>query len=270
MINSEDGEQIGDYAREHSHDTDMYHDLDIGILSDDDCPMISVLIPTYNRRKFLPLIISNLRQMDYPKDKMEVCFIDDGKETLIESQHAKQFCESLLPINVRYHRFSARHLSIGEKRNKLVKMATHKICANMDDDDLYMPTYLRYAVSVLQHYKVGIVHSPQMIFCYPNDDFKTTAIVCEAKRQGHEATQVFTKKHFNSMGGYTKNSKGEGAKMVDFNEKKCRCLDVRMCMMCICHNDNTINKDNFKDDSFKIESQMSEPLKHLILECVNT
>jgi glycosyltransferase involved in cell wall biosynthesis len=250
-------------------DEEMYHKDNVQILDHKDCPHISVLIPTYNRRKFLPLVMSNLMNMDYPKHKMEVCIIDDGKEPLFVDDFSKENCIRMLsPISINYHRFLERHLSIGEKRNKLVKMAKHKIVANMDDDDLYLPTYLRYAVSVLMEYKVGIVHSPQMVFVFPNDNFKTTAIVCQAKRQGHEATQVFTKKHFNSMGGYEKSSQGEGAKMVDFNEKKCRCLDVRMCMMCICHNNNTIDKNLFNKDHMIIDCDIDDSIKRLITVCL--
>jgi glycosyltransferase involved in cell wall biosynthesis len=249
------------------HDTETYHDLDIPILTDKQLPPISVLIPTYNRRKFLPLIFQNLRQMDYPKDLIELCISDDGAESLFPDDF--RFTEKLLPMKVKYERITNRHLSIGEKRNRLVKMATNKIVANMDDDDLYLPTYLRYAISVLLHYKVGIVHSPQMIFTYPKLDFRTTAIICEAKRQGHEATQVFTKKHWKAMGGYTKNSRGEGAKMVDFHEKNCRCLDIRMCMICISHNDNTISKDNFNKDELVVECQLHDGVKQLILSCLD-
>jgi glycosyltransferase involved in cell wall biosynthesis len=248
-------------------DTGMYHDLDIDILPDEKLPYISVLIPTYNRRRFLPLIVQNLRTMDYPKNLMEVCISDDGAESLFPDGFPYE--ERFLPIKVKYERITNRHLSIGEKRNRLVKMATHKIVANMDDDDLYLPTYLRYAVSVLLHYKVGIVHSPQMVFVYPKDNFKTTGIVCEAKRQGHEATQVFTKKHWKAMGGYTKNSRGEGAKMVDYHEKNCRCLDIRMCMMCVAHDDNTIPKDNFNKDELIVDCELHDGVKQLILSCLD-
>jgi hypothetical protein len=247
-------------------DRDMYHSDDVEMLSDDKLPAISVLIPTYNRRKFLPLLIQNLRHMDYPKDLIEVCISDDGAESLFADVFP--YKRVFAPMVVKYERITNRHLTIGEKRNRLVKMASNKILVNMDDDDLYLPTYFRYAVSVLLHYKVGIVHSPQMIFLFPKDDFKTTGIICEAKRQGHEATQVFTKKHWKAMGGYAKNSRGEGAKMIDFHEKNCRCLDVKMCMMCIAHNNNTISKDNFNKDEMKVECELHDGIKQLILSCL--
>ena len=45
-------------------------------------PKVSILIPSYNRRKFLQLITHNLLNMDYDKSKLEWCILDDGKEPL--------------------------------------------------------------------------------------------------------------------------------------------------------------------------------------------
>jgi glycosyltransferase involved in cell wall biosynthesis len=250
-------------------DETMYHGNDIKILDYDSLPEISVLIPTYNRRRFIPLITANLYNMDYPRQKIEVCIIDDGKESLFETEDIeKSFRQALHPISINYRRIK-NHITIGDKRNKLVKMSKNKICANMDDDDLYMPTYLRYGISVLLGTNSGIVHSPQMTFLFPYDNWKATMINCHSKRQGHEATQIFTKKHFNAMGGYAKNSKGEGAKMIDFHEKNCRCLDIRLCMICICHNENTIDKEFFNKKKNEVDIEIADACKRNIESILN-
>ena len=44
---------------------------------------ISILVPTFNRRKFLPLLLRNIKIQDYPHDKLEVIIDDDGKDKLI-------------------------------------------------------------------------------------------------------------------------------------------------------------------------------------------
>ena len=50
------------------------------------------------------------------------------------------------------------------------------------------------------------------------------------------------------MGGFENSSKGEGTKMLDgMNEKTIGLTDISNVMFCICHSDNTINKDFFKD-----------------------
>ena len=38
---------------------------------------ISILTPTYNRSKFLPLYFDNLIKFNYPKDMLEVLIYDD-------------------------------------------------------------------------------------------------------------------------------------------------------------------------------------------------
>jgi hypothetical protein len=87
-----------------------------------------------------------------------------------------------------------------------------------------------------------------MIFLFPKKKWRLTAIQCQAKRQIHEATMLFTKKHFRAMGGFIPNSQGEGAKMID-TMKDCKIAetDCAYCMVCIGHDENTINKDNFAD-----------------------
>ena len=39
------------------------------ILTDEECPAVSVLIPCYKRREFISLMLTNIVQMDYPKSK---------------------------------------------------------------------------------------------------------------------------------------------------------------------------------------------------------
>ena len=46
-------------------------------------PKISILTPTYNRKKFLPLYLHNLKKLNYPHNKLEVCIDDDGTEPFI-------------------------------------------------------------------------------------------------------------------------------------------------------------------------------------------
>ena len=41
------------------------------ILSDEECPKISICIPCYKRQKFVPLILCNLIQMDYHQIKLK-------------------------------------------------------------------------------------------------------------------------------------------------------------------------------------------------------
>ena len=41
-------------------------------------PFVSVITPTYNRRKFLPILIHLYQQQTYPKELMELVILDDS------------------------------------------------------------------------------------------------------------------------------------------------------------------------------------------------
>lgn len=230
-------------------------------------PKVSICMPTYNRNEFLPLMIFNLKNFIYPdKSLLEWVIDDDGTDPLFRGEALKKEVEQqIYPITINY-KYNKVKRSIGAKRNALVKQANYKTIAMMDSDDIYMPSYIQYSIDCMKKGNHSLVGSNQMLFLYPKYDFKMTAIQCGSKRQIHEATMVFTKKHFQSMGGFVKNSQGEGAKMVDFNDKKCGLTDIQLCMICICHKDNTVNKDKFikEDGSNVVQATLSKDVIDLV------
>ena len=136
---------------------------------------ISILIPTYNRSKFIQLCIMNILRQDYPKELLEVIILDDGETPFIENEEYMK--KVLFPIKLNYIKQKQR-LTIGEKRNKLIKLSKNKIVCFMDDDDIYLPTYMSYSYQTLKNNKAGLVGSNQMMFIYPHNDFKSTGIDC--------------------------------------------------------------------------------------------
>ena len=214
-------------------------------------PCISIVTPCYNRTKWLPLMLFNLQQQDYPKDKLEWCILDskdgDSDDKLFKSKEEIKKAEEIIGFPIKYE-YKNIKMSIGQKRNYLTKIATHKICANLDTDDIFLPQWLKHSMEVMKSDKrCSLVGTKGMLFCYPDDDFKMTGIECDKKRMIHESGMVYTKKHSRSMGGFKKSSQGEGCNMIDFNENKCLCTDASKIIICICHGDNTINKDRFRD-----------------------
>ena len=212
-------------------------------------PLISILTPTYNRHKFLPLYLHNLKNQTYPHNKLEVCIDDDGTEPFCI---AAELQAQIYPMKLIYHRDNNRR-SIGEKRNYLVKkLASSKIVCFMDDDDIYNPNYIHYSHACLRDNKVGLVGSNSMLFTYPALEFKITGIRCEHLCQIHEATMLFTKKYFRSVGGFEKTSQGEGASFVLDDPKKVYNTDINNVMICVGHDGNSVDKTMFNDDSRKL------------------
>jgi hypothetical protein len=101
-----------------------------------------------------------------------------------------------------------------------------------------------------------------MIFIFPNNEWKSTAIQCGEKRMIHEAGMIFSKKHHRAMGGFKKSSQGEGTNMIDgMNPKTIGLLDCNKIMMCVCHSSNTIDKERFldlKDQEFFLDLKDQE------------
>jgi len=84
----------------------------------------------------------------------------------------------------------------------------------------------------------------------------------------HEATMVGTKKYLKQMNYYSRHDeKGEGASLVDGNEINVVKSECALCMICVCHNTNTCNKDAFEDvnvQDSKIQGPKFELLENIM------
>ena len=239
----------------------------------DEYPYVSICTPLFNRTKWLDLMIYNLKNLDYPKDKLEWCVLDthDKKDQvwdkLFKNDMEKRVVEVIIGFKINYVT-KPNSYPIGKKRNMLVKQATHKICANMDSDDLILQSWLKHSIEVMNSDKrCSLVGTPEMTFVYPHLDWKITGIRCPSKRMIHEACMVYSVKHHRSMGGFGVSSQGEGTKMIDFNENKCLPTSADKCIICVCHDENTIDKDQFKDKSMNdvvLGGEMKEVLQKIL------
>lgn len=234
---------------------------------------ISILIPIYNRNNFKNLMIYNLKNLDYDKNDLEVVILDDGNDLFIKNENEfNHFKEQIYPMELNYINDKTGRKSIGYKRNKLVKNAKHNICAYMDSDDLYLSSYLTHSIEIMNEGKFNIVGSNQMLFIYPTEDmfdnWLITGLQCGEKRMIHEATMVFKKKYFKAMGGFANSSRGEGTKMIDgMNKSSIGLTEIHKIMICICHNDNTVQKDIFKNNNQQ-NINLSHIQKHKIVQAL--
>jgi glycosyltransferase involved in cell wall biosynthesis len=99
-------------------------------------PLVSCIMPTYNRRALVPLALQLFCRQDYPH--RELIVVDDGDDAVGD-------LVSNAP-DVRYFRLPAR-TPIGAKRNFACQQAQGEIIAHWDDDDWYAPERLRYQVA---------------------------------------------------------------------------------------------------------------------------
>jgi hypothetical protein len=119
------------------------------ILHVEDCPPITIITPTYNRKRLIEIAFHNLLATDYPQNKMEWIVIEDNEKTPhMASEKIIQFQVQAPAIQLKYIPIEGR-MSIGEKRNLAIQQATHDIILFMDDDDHYPVTSFRRRVAWL-------------------------------------------------------------------------------------------------------------------------
>jgi len=222
-------------------------------------PTVSILTPTYNRKNFIELCIFNLKNQTYSLDKLEWFLLDDSEESYSKDE-LEYIKKSIFPIKFKYV-YEKKKQEIGTKRNKLVKNSTYKTCIMMDDDDIYQPTYVKTSIDTMINNNKKCVGSNQMIFYFKDKpDKRLTIIRCQAKRQIHEATMCFTKKYFNSMNGFKRNSQGEGVGLIDFNDKNVENIPIDDLMICIAHKGQTLSKELFYEYSEHVQPYMDRSI----------
>ena len=132
-------------------------------------PMVSVIVPTRNRRAFIVQLLRYFMRQTYPLHDMELIIVDDGEEPIEDL-----LLESGLynPVRESKNQIIYRHLdqpvTIGEKRNLLNDMARGDIIVAMDDDDWYSPYYVSELVKALKTSNKLICGSSRMN-CYFTD-----------------------------------------------------------------------------------------------------
>ena len=101
-------------------------------------PLVSCIMPTFNRRPFLRLSLELFKGQDYPFKELIV--VDDGTDAV------RDLVEGL--PGVVYLRLPTR-APIGDKRNRACAAAQGAIIAHWDDDDWYAPSRLRHQIAPL-------------------------------------------------------------------------------------------------------------------------
>ncbi len=198
-------------------------------------PPVSILTPTYNRRRFLPWLIECIREQTYPRERMEWVVLDDGTDKV----------EDLLTpfageLNLVYIR-SEEKLTIGEKRNRLHAAARGVVLVNMDDDDYYPPQRVAHAVNTLLSKKVELVGSTRNHLYYTDDGsiWETGPFTAN---HGTFGTMAYTKKYAVSHLCDVTVKYAEEISFTNNYKTPLAQLDPSKVMLVICHSDNTFSK----------------------------
>lgn len=251
--------QYNDYSDNFNTIRELDNSIKTIPLLEEDLPNVSILTPTFDRKMFLPLMISNLKNMKYPKEKLEWNILDsfgkDGKvgEKLFNDDKEKINIEIMINIKINY-KFIPSSMNIGEKRNYLAENSNYDYLINMDDDDIYMDNYIYKSISRLVSMEKRLCGVLGSLLIFPQDNmniyiFKTIKNFSLLD----EASMCMTKSLWKEY-NYGETSWGEGSKIGGkVNPDECVESELLDCVICNCWSGNTAEKNHFKQNKFEGE-----------------
>jgi glycosyltransferase involved in cell wall biosynthesis len=201
----------------------------------------SIVIPTYNRKKFEKLLEFNIKSQTY-KNIIEVVIADDGLE--------EQQLELNLPYPIVYIR--CPRMSIGEKRNLLAKKAKGEFIAHMDTDDLYFSEYIEYSIQLMNDRNKNATGTSDMIFLFK--DGHSGSMRNLLLSMANEATLVY-RKSFWERGNFSTAQTNEGISFLVGRHWEIGHSEIEHLMICLCHEENTVDKNVWrKPNKLKLPS----------------
>jgi glycosyltransferase involved in cell wall biosynthesis len=222
-------------------------------------PFVSVLTPTYNRRKFIPLAIQMFKAQTYPQDRMEWIILDDGTDKVGDI-----FAASGLK-NVRYYPSDTK-LPIGGKRNRINELARGDICVAWDDDDYYPPDRVKNAVRKLRsvpNRRVPVTGASQM-YLYYADRNEIWNIGPYNPNHCTNGTMAYWRSYFKDHRYEDTAEKAEERVFMDNWKTSVIQQTPEETMLVICHSKNTFDKRVLLEKSNPTMKKLSIKLRNFV------
>ena len=199
-------------------------------------PLVSCIMPTANREKYIPFAVKYFLEQDYPNKELVV--IDDGEHSIA----------TLIPEDNRIKYFYMDPIgSIGLKRNYACGKAKGEIIIHWDDDDWHARDWLSAEVHFLSTSKADIC-GMQHIHYYSaiNNRFITVtrqyAGIPNPMNWVHGATMAYWKSFWKEH-QFKDLHKGEDDDFIQSSGAKLFIHDYRDGFVCILHPHNTIIRE---------------------------
>jgi glycosyltransferase involved in cell wall biosynthesis len=209
-------------------------------------PMVSIVTPTYNRRRFIPSLIKMVQNQTYPREKMEWVIYDDGQE---EVRDLFENAKHLLPtINFIW---SEDKMTLGEKRNRLNQEAKGDIIVAMDDDDFYFPVRVEEAVKALVITPGGPHHlaGSSEVYMYFTDTREIWKAGPYFKGHATNGTMAWTKAYANTHSYDETVAFAEEKSFLENFKNPLIPLDPKKVMLVMSHSDNTFDKTELRTET---------------------
>ena len=217
--------------------------LKLDNINDDDLPEVTIVTPTYNRRKLFSLAIKNFYDFNYPRNKMKWVIIDDsddgGVEDLIDKSDKRIEYVDLRELQKR--------VTIGQKRNIGADMAGTEFILHMDDDDYYPAESILARVKLLIKYSdtIGCVGCSEIGTYNIIED--TSSLASDGPMSLSEASMAYTKKFWEEQGFDRFVEKGEYASFIQNRFEKVMTMPYSFVIYAISHGNNFTKRSNNKN-----------------------
>jgi glycosyltransferase involved in cell wall biosynthesis len=210
---------------------------------DHDFPFVSVITPTYNRRRFIPYLIECYLQQEYRKDRMEWIILDDGSDSVEDLFRTGKAAG--IP-NLRYIR-SAEKQTIGAKRNRLNQEARGDILVAMDDDDYYPPERVKAVVNAFrQNPRIELAGSSE-IYMYYTDIQTIYKLGPYMKTHATNGTMAWRRSYASTHTYDETVTHAEEKSFLENYKHPMIQLDPKKVMLVMSHSENTFDKKKMRE-----------------------
>lgn len=210
--------------------------------ADANFPFVSVITPTYNRRKFIPHLIKMYLGQTYPKNRMEWIVYDDGDDK-VEDEFLKHKIENLRYIH------SSEKKTIGAKRNLLNQEAKGEIIVAMDDDDYYFPERVYAAVKAFKNYPKYELAGTSEIYMYYSDIKEIYKLGPYNPNHATNGTMAWKRSYARSHEYDEHVTHAEEKSFLENYVHPMIQLDPMKVMLVMSHSSNTFDKKKMREDT---------------------
>jgi len=209
-----------------------------------DLPLVSIVTPTYNRRRFIPSLIKMVQTQTYPRDRMEWIVFDDGQEEV-----GDLFEQATSELPTLKFIWSEDKMTLGEKRNRLNKEARGDIIVAMDDDDFYFPERVEEAVKALQDNPGYRLAGSSEVYMYFTDTKEIWKAGPYFKGHATNGTMAWTKTYADTHQYDETVAFSEEKSFLEGYKNPLVQLNPKTVMLVMSHSDNTFDKTELRTNT---------------------
>lgn len=228
---------------------------------DKNYPFVSVITPTYNRRRFIPYLIECYKNQDYRKDRMEWIILDDGQDKVKDLFDA---ASKTIP-NIRYIALDEK-LLIGAKRNRLNKEANGSIIVAMDDDDYYPSCRVSAVVTAFKNNPKHELAGTSEVYMYYSDIQKIYRLGPYNPNHATNGTMAWRKSYADTHTYDETVTHSEERSFLDDYKHPMIQLDPFKVMLVMSHSENTFDKKKMREQENPYVKKTDMKIKTFIKE----